>query len=374
MSHPLLKSISRIGHIVLLQKPKHILSIGIAIFFLKTGIRGILPWSSFVPVNEFPKLQESFSTYSLGMLILARLFRANTEIRYFFLSLAILLLLSSIFLLLLKRNLRDNSLAVIIFLLCVYSPVGVVLAGNIGRHDVLTIFGFAFFFLQMENRTRYFGLLLGLFGSPEHFIVGWLFALITAICLHNKTYIRICRNALLSCVGMSTPIFAFVYLNTFSQNRVYNIFNEFGLMKIALRNSIYSLPLEFYSYVGVVAPIILLLFMYIFHSNRNTFIKLAFIFILPAVLNLIIVDKTRDYVIAMLASWIVFFKSELGTEKFMNYTGISKVHKDFLVGLFVFCAILFPSIEVTFEGTPRAPHSWAFDKVQEFCNFSSSFC
>ena len=98
MSHPLLKSISRIGHIVLLQKPKHILSIGIAIFFLKTGIRGILPWSSFVPVNEFPKLQESFSTYSLGMLILARLFRANTEIRYFFLSLAILLLLSSIFL------------------------------------------------------------------------------------------------------------------------------------------------------------------------------------------------------------------------------------------------------------------------------------
>lgn len=173
------------------------------------------------------------------MLILARLFRANTEIRYFFLSLAILLLLSSIFLLLLKRNLRDNSLAVIIFLLCVYSPVGVVLAGNIGRHDVLTILD-SHFLLQIENRTRYFGLLLGLFGSPEHFIVGWLFALITAICLHNKTYIRICRNALLSCVGMSTPIFAFVYLNTFSQNRVYNIFNEFGLIKIALRNSIYS--------------------------------------------------------------------------------------------------------------------------------------
>jgi len=363
-----------LGNYVLRQSPKKVLIVGISIFYIKTGMRGILPWASFDSVNNFPKIEESFSTYSIGLLSLANLTRANTEIRYFILNLALLIFLSIIFLLRLSRHLNSNMSAVLLFLLCLNSPVGVVLAGNIGRHDLLTIFGYIIFFVESKSKLKYVGVIIGLLGSPEHFIVGWVFALILSLALGDKEQIKLSRQALFSSITFFIPIFIFVFIQTNSNNRISNIVTEFEYMQIGIRNWVFSGSLEVYSYFGIFLPVFLVFCVYFYSVEKKKGLSVALIFFIPTVLNVFIVDKTRDYVIALLASAVILIRYQLQNSDFHQFVSSDLLRKQIMVGYFLIFILLFPSLEITFEGVPRSPHFWTFSKLIEFCHGSTSIC
>jgi hypothetical protein len=370
------KSLESVGQFVLRQSPLAVLFAGILYFILKTGIRGILPWASFDPVYQFPSLTPGYSSYSLGLLAIAHLFEAESEIRFFTLNLTILILFTFVFYMSLRKIVPSPKIATILFLVCLYSPVGVVLAGNIGRHDLLTIAGFALFFTSQKPRLKYFWLLVGVAGSPEHFIVGWTFAYITAIVVRDFSLKLLCRRALLVSISFSMPVFIYVYNQTESPDRLTNIIRETGLMKLAIRNFLFSFPLELYSYFGILIPILLYIFSQIYSRDKSRFKALIILFSLPILLNIMLVDKTRDYVIAMLASIIVLIKSEQkqGSLKILTHALKSNSNLPFFVGILIPILIFFPAIEVTFEGVPRSPHFWTYAKIIEFCSTNNWFC
>lgn len=368
------QTISKLGQWARAQKPSRLLALGLFLFLLKTGFRGILPWASFEPIERFPKLYEGFSSYSLGLLALSNLTHANTEIKFFLLNVFLLGTFLTICLLLISRRFSKSNYGVLFFLLCLYSPVGVVLFGNIGRHDLLTVAGFTFFFLAINFKFRFFFLALGVLGSPEHFITGWLFAFFTSVILKDNKWIKRTREALAVSIALSLPIFAFVYLQTQSDDRITNILTEHAYMKIALKNAAQSIPLELYSYFGTMIPIFVITFAFYAKYDKIVLTKLFLIFAFPFLINLIIVDKTRDYVIAMLASCIVLFSSLLRNDEFLAFTGFFSKSRDILIGSLVITSIALPSIEVTFEGTPRSPHAWAIEKVGEYCFNHNVIC
>lgn len=367
------QEISKFGHQVLSRNPYQVLGIGLTFFIFKSGIRGILPWSSFEPVEKFPELQETLSSYSLGLLAVSHLFRANTEIRFFLLNLVLLILFFLIAFVLLRVKSNSSSLTVFLILVFIYSPIGIVLFGNIGRHDLLTIFGYVFFFILIDRKSRYIGIALGVLGSPEHFLVGWIFALITALLLGNRELICHCKKALLASVTLSIPLFLYVSLQTNSQNRLTNILTEMGYMKIGLRNFLSSFPLELYSYFGFLTPVFLFLLCLIGRQSSRTFIFLLLVFTFPMLINIIIVDKTRDYVIALLASFLILVKNSLTNPLIRNSLEETQ-NKFFLVGLLTLLMLFSPSIEVTFEGNPRAPHEWTVLKILEYCGMPNPIC
>lgn len=374
MQNKFIEIFEKLGNYVLRLSPRILLSIGVSIFLIKTGLRGILPWANFDAVNNFPKIEDSFSTYSLGLLTLAHLTHANTEIRYFILNLVLLVFFSIIFLLRLSRHLKSNISAVLLFLLCLNSPVGVVLAGNIGRHDLLTIFGYIIFFIESKSKLKYAGVIIGILGSPEHFIVGWVFALILSLVLGDKEQIKLCRLALFSSITFFLPIFIFVFIQTKSNNRILNIVTEIEYMQIGIRNWIFSGSLEVYSYFGIFLPVFLAFFIYFYSVEKKKGLRVALIFFVPAVLNVFIVDKTRDYVIAILASAVILIRSQMQNSDFHQFLSPYLLRKQVMVGYFAIFILLFPSLEITFEGSPRAPHLWAFTKLTEFCLTSIHIC
>jgi hypothetical protein len=369
-----MESLTALGLLILRQNPKLLIGLGVLIFILKTGIRGILPWSNFEPVIEFPSVVSGFSSYSLGLAGIAHLFHATSEVSYFMLNVTLLLALMFIFYRSLLKLGLDKKTSTLIFLLLIYSPVGIVLAGNIGRHDLLTIAGYALFFTSKSAKLKYLWLILGVLGSPEHFIVGWIFAYLTAFALGDSDLKKLCQRALFVSILFFLPIFVYVYTSTQSTDRITNIVSETGLMKVALQNSLFSFPLEFYSYFGILIP----LFFFVFHSiycrDKHKFRLIFLIYFIPVLLNTVIVDKTRDYVIAMLASSVVLIKSEYRKGVFSTYLDKSSGRLNLLVGMSAVILLVFPSIEITFEGLPRSPHFWTYTKLVEFCSTSSLFC
>jgi hypothetical protein len=76
------------------------------------------------------------------------------------------------------------------------------------------------------------------------------------------------------------------------------------------------------------------------------------------------VDKTRDFVVAIIPFSFLLLKPIYiwGVEKLAN----SRIElKRAYIGLFLILAFLFPSIEITFEGQPRAPFFWVISKIME---------
>jgi hypothetical protein len=87
----------------------------------------------------------------------------------------------------------------------------------------------------------------------------------------------------------------------------------------------------------------------------------------PLLFNIVMVDKTRDFVIAIIPLALLIHKPifDLIITKLKS---INKSDKKFYIGLFLYFIIIFPSIEITFEGRPRAPFEWVVTKFLEMFN------
>jgi hypothetical protein len=357
---PAINHVSRIGkYLERLNYTTYCLVLSVG-FLFKTGIRGIQPWQNFSAVEEFPVPVESFSANSFGLLVLCKLFQIDDKLSFFILNCIIFSTFLAFLYLLLFRKFKMYE-AKILVLILVSSPVFTVLTGNIGRHDLLSIMGMLFFLLSEKFLSKVMGLTIACLGSPEHVFSAFLIYLLGALILKEKNH----TSKGLLAVGFSLVFTvlasSWVSYNAAGQNRFYNIISMTEFAELALRNFANNFLLEWYTYFGMywvvlIASILLL--------KKQTRIKIIILLLFPMLFNVIMVDKTRDFVIAMLPFSLLILNPAFRwfSDKM---TIIGNAQKEFYFGFFFCLCVAFPSIEITFEGQPRAPFYWLINKLME---------
>lgn len=327
----------------------------LAFFTLKIGVRGILPWADFSPVENFPKPTQSISTNSIGILIFSKVFNTTNKNSFFILNLLILLFFLLIFYSLIRLKFANNPLVqrslIIIFFA---SPIYTVLLGNVGRHDVLTIFGILFFFMSRKRFFFYMSLTIACLGSPEHLLAGLVLAFIASFAF-LKTDLK---KKLLEAISFNI---IFLILVSIWAKTVASGESRFAVIipyvDLAYRNFANNLLLEWYSYFGVFW--FFLVYAIIEFNFRQRLIITGPIFF-AMVFNIFMVDKTRDFVIAIFPTALVllsvYFRKLALNQKLQK-------QKNLYFGLLIAVLVIFPQIEITFEGVPRAPWAWFISKA-----------
>ena len=333
------------------------------IFFVKAGFRGVQPWGDFSPVASFPKPVKTFSSNSYGLIIISKLLNVNEKTLFFALNIVLLVVFVSSFYCLIYRKFQPVT-AKLLVLVFVSSPLFVVLLGNIGRHDLLTITGIVGFLLVNHKINKLFFLTLGCLGSPEHIAVAFFLYYVGVKVYKFNKFEKDAKFAVFFCALYTLLSSLWIASQTGGGNRFTNILFETGFLKIAVRNFLNNLSLEWYSYFGFYWITTVIAIVCLRSVLR---LKVITLMLIPLLFNVVMVDKTRDFVIAILPLTILIDKPLFD---FVNtkLNSINKVEFESLVGVFVFLLLIFPSVEVTFEGRPRAPFEWPITKFLENLN------
>ena len=328
------------------------------IFTLKSGVRGILPWGDFDPVYNFPRATQSFSSNSYGLIIFSKLFKVSNKESFFLLNLILLIL--SILLLFTYLRFRFHSYqAKLLVLAFLSSPIYVVLAGNIGRHDLLTIMGTFMFLLARTNVFKFLAILIACLGSPEHTLAAFMLYLLGLFVLKQKTKFNSAVFAV-SFASLYTILSSiWVKFSADGQSRFNNILTQPEFIMIGLRNFVNNILLEWYSYFSYFWILIIIA---ILLQDRKIRLKIGLLLLFTMSFNVIMVDKTRDFVVAIIPLAILLlqpiFKYAVGILDHPN-----KAQRDLIMGIFLITALVFPAIEITFEGEPRSPFYWLINKL-----------
>jgi hypothetical protein len=330
------------------------------IFTLKTGVRGILPWGDFKPVENFPVPTESFSSNSHGLLIISKLLNITSKNSFFIMNALLLMIFLSLLYLVLFKRMGSLKAKLLVFLF-LSSPIYTVLAGNIGRHDLLSIMGMIFFFLFNRKWTKTSFLFLACLGSPEHTLAAFLLYFLAILILKKRDeYFYGIFSVLISSIFTLISSY-WVHVSALGQSRFNNILTQPEFIRIGLRNFANNFLLEWYSYYGYFWFFI---FIAVLSLPKLHQIKMLILLCFPIIFNIVMVDKTRDFVVAIIPFSFLLLKPIYiwGVEKLAN----SRIElKRAYIGLFLILAFLFPSIEITFEGQPRAPFFWVISKIME---------
>ena len=350
----------KIGKILLNLRETTFILFVLSLFILKVGVRGIQPWADFSPVFNFPNPTSNMSTNSIGILIFSKIFGATTKNTFFILNLGLLFFIFTIFYLYLRKN---QSFVVTRFLFLVFlgSPIFTVLLGNIGRHDLLTITGIILVFALRNPYSKLLGSLVACFGSPEMYLCALILALACAYILKRNFFIKNLQVAF---------IFTFVYLviisfwtaaGTQGQSRFGYIL---PFLNISIRNFTNNLFLEWYTYLGVLWLIFLVV---ILNYRKLQSLGILLVLISAMTFNILLVDKTRDFVIATFPMFLVLFW-DFFTSLIHNLKSHSRFYSEKVVGLTFLLLFFAPQLEITFEGVPRPPWQWFIEKCVEFLN------
>lgn len=338
---------------MLKRNPYTLFLILVLIFSLKIGVRGILPWADFSPAENFPQPTRTLSSSSLGLLAISKLFSVDTKFSYFLLNILLLFTFLSIFYIFVRRRF-SGSLSVLVFLFFLSSPISVVLFGNIGRHDLLTIFGMLFFFLSKNRLHVFFAVLLSNLGSPEHSIAAYSLLFVASIFNivpgRRKAFLAL-ASSVLYFIGVQ------IWLNLADEGTS-RFFEILPMIDLALRNSLNNGHLELFSYLGYFWFSLILAILMI-NKSRKVLISLV---TFPILFNLIMVDKTRDYVIALIPLVIAVHLEVFG-KIFRDLQEKSARTQNIVVGFVLLVTLVLPNLEVTFEGSVRSPYEWFWSKT-----------
>lgn len=330
------------------------------IFLIKAGFRGIQPWGDFTPVTNFPKPMKTFSSNSYGLIIISKILDIKEKNMFFALNVVLLVvLISSLYYLIYKKF--DRFTAKLLVLIFVSSPLFIVLSGNIGRHDLLTISGIIGFLLVTNKFNKTIFLALGCLGSPEHLVAAFFLYYLGVKIYKNYKFKNDAKFALIFSSFYTALSSIWVASQTGGGNRFSNVLFEAGFLKIAIRNFMNNFALEWYSYFGFYWVTVIIAIVCL---NPGLRIKVISLMIVPLLFNLIMVDKTRDFVIAILPLAILIHKPLFDFVDF-KLKSMNKAAFEFSLGVYIFFIVVFPSIEITFEGRPRAPFEWAITKFLE---------
>lgn len=358
--HRVVRKFENLGKLILDLRFSSLVPILMAISILKNGLRGIQPWSDLGAVDRFPILSEGYSQTSIGLLAISKVLSVDSKVEFFILNLVFLSAFTFQLSRVIRQQLSDfesRFYLIIIF----FSPLYVVLLGNIGRHDILTISGMILL-VSADTRLKVsLGLIFALLGSPEHTIA----TLILLFCLSVIFKLPAEMKKYSLSIGISLiyllTVLALVNKETNQMsNRFNSILFDKSIQKDALSNFLRQAPLELFSYLGI---ILFALIPFIMGLEKSQRLGILFVFLIPAIVNILILDKTRDYVVAIVPVIISIFKifdlrdkTELILEK-------TKISKSVFLGITLAICLIVPSIELTFEGTVRAPYEWILSKI-----------
>lgn len=328
------------------------------IFTMKSGVRGILPWGDFDPVYNFPRATQSFSSNSYGLIIISKLFKVTQKESFFLLNLTLFIL--SVLLLFTYLRFRFQSYqAKFLVLAFLSSPIYVVLAGNIGRHDLLTIMGTFMFLLARRVVFKFLAILIACLGSPEHTLAAFMLYLLGLLILKQKNKFKSAVFAIVFASLYTIVSSIWVKFSADGQSRFNNILTQPEFIMIGLRNFVNNFLLEWYSYFSYFWILIVLA---ILLQDRKVRLKIVALLVFTMSFNVIMVDKTRDFVVAIIPLAILLlqpiFKYAAGIIEQPN-----KAQKNLVMGIFLLTALIFPAIEITFEGEPRSPFYWLINKL-----------
>jgi len=354
---PILKSnrsmLETIGNLVLSKTLYPIFITLVLIFSLKNGIRGVLPWADFSPVENFPQPTRTLSSSSVGLLAISKLFLIETKISYFLLNLILLFIFLNVFYWFVSKKFSKN-IAVLLFLLFFSSPISVVLFGNVGRHDLLTVFGMLFFFLSKNNAQLLCSVAFQILGSPEHSIAAYFLLFVASL-------FKIVQFRRQATIALTVSFIYFIGIQLWLHNSdegTSRFLEIFPMMDLALRNSLNNGHLELFSYLGYFW-FSSILAIWMIHKHR---IVLVILITFPILFNLIMVDKTRDYVIAIIPL-IIALHIEIFGSAFSELDKRNIRFQEMVVGGVLLVSLILPSLEVTFEGIVRSPYSWFWSKT-----------
>jgi hypothetical protein len=333
------------------------------IFVIKSGFRGIQPWGDFTPVVNFPKPEITFSSNSYGLIIISKLFNATNQQTYFILNI-VLLVVSIVVLYYLIYKSFPSFKAKLLVLFFVSSPIFIVLTGNIGRHDLLTITGILGFFIVKKQSSKCLFLILGCLGSPEHiFVAFFLYYMGIKIYAHKEKEFDAKFSVLFT---LLYNILSNIWISTQNggNNRLENIILEPGFIKIGIRNFFNNVTLEWYSYFGFYWFSLIIALVFLEFKLR---VKIFCLLLIPLLFTIILVDKTRDFVVAIIPLALLVHK-QIFDFLLVKFKNVKSDNANIYLGLFIYLIMIFPSIEITFEGRPRAPFEWAITKLLEAFN------
>ena len=333
------------------------------IFTLKNGIRGILPWGDFSPVEDFPKPMQTFSSNSYGLIIISKYIRATNKNSFFLLNLVLLIImLILLYWFIFKRFNKENSRYLILIFLS--SPVFIVLSGNIGRHDLFTVFGMLFSFIFKNRKIQLSCIFLACMGSPEHVLAAFILYFLVCKVFSYKSEVNFSKIVIFFSATFTILSSIWVHLEASGASRFGNILTQPQFILMGIRNFSNNFLLEWYSYFGFYWVFI---FMVIFGLSRSKGLKISYILIFTMIFNIVMVDKTRDFVVAILPSAILILR-ELYKSLTKKLSVLNPATRSLVFGIFLSFTFLFPSVEITFEGQPRAPYFWLIDKIIEVIN------
>ena len=354
------RKFENLGNFILNLRYSSLAILLMTISVLKSGIRGIQPWADFSVVERFPTLSTGYSQTSIGLLAFSKALNIDSKVEFFIWSLVLLLT----FTFLLARFVRcqlSNFESRLYLIIIFFSPLYVVLLGNIGRHDILTLSGLILMVFADTKIKFSLGLILALFGSPEHTIATLI--LLFCLSLIFKLPVKMKKYALGVGIG-SLYLLGLLALIDNGTNQISNRFNSVlfdeSIQKDALSNFLRHAPLELFSYFGILFFAIVPFILGLGRIQRNGIIA---ILLVPAIVNVLILDKTRDYVIAIFPVLFSIFKICEIRSQIESLLERKSVSKPVVLGFTFIACLIVPSIELTFEGTVRAPYEWILSKA-----------
>jgi hypothetical protein len=356
----LIQPFESLGKIILDLNYSAFCMVFLVLFSIKTGLRGILPWGDFSPVENFPLPTQTFSSNSHGLLALTKAMGIYSKNSYFALSVLLLMIFLIVFFSLLKHKFDGNKSKILV-LVYLGSPVHTVLMGNIGRHDILSILGILGFLLSKKLHNQILFLALACLGSPEHVLAAFIIYALGALILGKKHEFKCGIVAVSFSLGYTILSTLWVNSQVSAQSRFQNILTMHEYIVMGLRNFANNFLLEWYSYFGMYWFFVVL---GLFLLDKQKKLMMTSLLLFTMLFNIVMVDKTRDFVVAILPFSILLLQSVFNT-LYCSYQSLSSSDRRIFLGIFAFFSFLFPAIEITFEGQPRAPYFWLITKIVE---------
>jgi len=298
----------------------------------------------------FPLPQPGLTSISFGLPFLVWVFGIQGSVT----KIALVSVIAALALILLVAYLAQKNLprveARVALIAIVLGSIGVVLLGNLGRHDVLTIGGGLI--LGIAGRSFVWGAvgaLIMMLGNPEQGV--WALSLMLILSL-TPTFRAYRSNAfILAPIGIAIYIALAVWARSLGIDSRLDWFEYH--FKVSLWNFFGNLPLSLYAALGVVW--VLVIWVLVKTTGFERLVILAALVLIPLGLTAVTADQTRVFV--GVSTVVIGMLLVTCLPDFMKSLGKLSSHS--LAWVFL-VALALPAIEIYYAGAPRTPYMWIY--------------
>lgn len=297
-------------------------------------------------VESFPIPNAGLNGLSLGMRGLARLTGAYEAGSFFVLGLALTCVAFAFLALTARVSGGSYRLKAALLIL---GPLGVLLLGNIGRHDALLVIGAAIIIMgHRQVLWSVLGTLVMVAANPEQTPI----AAMAMVALTMTDRFRSLRRTAVIALATSTLAAGLLYVWSLTTPGGTTRADYIGFyFHPSLGNFIINAPLVIYSALGVLW--LLWLGAVLWSSWRDRLFLMIAVSI-PLIATAVTLDQTRVAVcVSSLVALCLAVHGISAADELLKWCGCGRPH--LILGAL---AILAPSLEVTFAGHPRAPLGW----------------